>query len=526
MDFFGFEIKRKKDQELESVVAPPIDDGSTLIASQAGYYAQTLNTDTQITTENDLLKKYREIAGFTEVDAAIEDIVNEAIVAQDNEKIVELNLQDLKVSDGIKKKINEEFDNVLSLLGFHIKGHEIFRSWYIDGRINYQLLLDDKNIKAGIKELRYIDAAKIRKVKEVKKERDKKTGVEIVKAVEEYYVYNEKGITTSTANGVRLSGDSVVSCTSGIIDIGKQMVLSHLHKAIKPVNQLKMIEDSLVIYRVSRAPERRIFYIDVGNLPKIKAEQYIRDIMNKYRNKLVYDATTGEIKDDRKHMSMLEDFWMPRREGGKGTEITTLPGGGNLGQLDDVEYFKQKLYNSLNVPMTRMSQDGGGMFNIGKSAEISRDEIKFSKFISRLRTRFSSLFSDILRVQLILKGVIREDEWEEINSRIRYDFNKDNYYAELKENEILSGRLGMLQIMDPFVGKYFSKEYALEKVLRLSEDEIKQIETAIETERDDEYLKADHDGTVAGVTQTAQQSYLQQNAPPETQEAPTSDKKQ
>jgi hypothetical protein len=264
----------------------------------------------------------------------------------------------------------------------------------------------------------------------------------------------------------------------------------------------------------------------VGNLPKIKAEQYIRDIMNKYRNKLVYDATTGEIKDDRKHMSMLEDFWMPRREGGKGTEITTLPGGGNLGQLDDVEYFKQKLYQSLNVPMTRMSQDGGGMFNIGKSAEISRDEIKFSKFISRLRTRFASLFSDILRVQLVLKGVIREDEWEEINSHIRYDFNKDNYYAELKENEILSGRLGMLQLMDPFVGKYFSKEYALDKVLRLTEDEIKQIETAIDAEKDDEYLKADHDGTVAGVTQTAQQTYLQQNAPPETQEAPTSDKKQ
>lgn len=521
MEFFGFELKKKKDDILDSVVAPPIDDGSTLVASQAGYYAQTLNTDTQITTENDLLKKYREIAGFTEVDAAIEDIVNEAIVVEDSDPVVQLNLEELKLSDSIKKKIHDEFDNVLSLLGFHVKGHDIFKSWYVDGKIHYQLLLDEASPKSGIKELRYIDATKIRKVKEVKKERDKATGVEIIKAVDEYYVYNDKGIHNNTAQGIRLSADSVVSCTSGIVDSGKNMVLSHLHKAIKPVNQLKMIEDSLVIYRVSRAPERRIFYIDVGNLPKVKAEQYIRDIMNKYRNKLVYDANTGEIKDDRKHMSMLEDFWMPRREGGKGTEITTLQGGSNLGQLDDVEYFKQKLLQSLNVPMSRQSQEGG-LFNMGKGAEISRDEVKFSKFVGRLRARFSGLFSEILRVQLVLKGVIRPDEWDEINAALRYDYNKDNYYAELKENEILAGRLAMLQQLDPFVGKYYSKKYTQETILRLSEEEIEEMEQDIEAEREHDYSLADHQGTVAGVTQTAQQTYLQQNAPPEAQEAPPS----
>ena len=521
MDFFGFEIKRKK-TEIDSVVAPPIDDGSTLISTQAGYYAQTLNTDTQITTENDLLKKYREIAGFTEVDAAIEDIVNESIVSEESEKVVELNLDELKLSDSIKKKFHDEFDNVLSLLAFHRKGHDIFRNWYVDGRVHYQILLDDKDTKSGIKELRYIDSTKIRKVKEVKKERDKKTGIDVVKSTEEYYVYNDKGIVNNTTQGVKLSADSVVSCTSGLVDQGKNMVLSHLHKAIKPVNQLKMIEDSLVIYRVSRAPERRIFYIDVGNLPKVKAEQYVRDIMNKYRNKLVYDANTGEIKDDRKHMSMLEDFWMPRREGGKGTEITTLPGGGSLGQLDDVEYFKQKLYQSLNVPLTRLTQDGG-MFNVGKSAEISRDEIKFSKFISRLRSRFSMLFSEILRVQLILKGIIRADEWDTISSQIRYSFNYDNYYAELKETEIISGRVAMLTQLDPFAGKYYSKRYIQEEILRLTDEQIKKMETEIEAEKQQEFVDADHQGTVAGVTQTAQQVHLQKNAPPETQEAPTSE---
>lgn len=518
MEFFGFELKRKKDEFIDSVVAPPIDDGSTLVASQAGYYAQTLNTDTQITNESDLLKKYREIAGYTEVDAAIEDIVNEAIVSDDDEQVVTLNLEDLKLSDSIKKKINDEFAEVLRLMAFNTKGHDIFRSWYVDGRVHYQLLLDETSPKAGIKELRYIDAMKIRKVKEVKKERDKKTGIDIIKGVDEYYVYNEKGIQNNTTQGVKLSADSVVSCTSGQVDQAKNIVLSHLHKAIKPVNQLKMIEDSLVIYRVSRAPERRIFYIDVGNLPKVKAEQYIRDIMNKYRNKLVYDASTGEIKDDRKHLSMLEDFWMPRREGGKGTEITTLPGGQSLGQLEDVEYFKQKLYQSLNVPLSRLTQDGG-VFNVGKSAEISRDEIKFAKFISRLRSRFSNLFSEILRVQLVLKGVIRADEWDELASAIRYSYNRDNYYAELKENEVLAGRLAMLQQIDMFVGKYYSKQYTREKILRLTEEEIKEIEAQLETEREEDYSLADHQGTISGVTQTAQQTYLQQNAPPEAQEA-------
>jgi hypothetical protein len=520
MNIFGFEIKRKTQTELDSVVSPPIDDGSTLVASQAGYYAQTLNTDTIIQTDTDLIKKYRDIAGFTEVDAAVEDIVNEAIVTDDVDIPVKLNLTDLTLSDNLKKKFRDEFKTVLSLLQFDKKGHDIFRQWYVDGRTYYQILLDENNIKQGIKELRPIDALKIRKVKEVKKDKDRGTGTEIIKKVEEYYVYNDKGVFSASAQGVRLSKDSVVSCTSGIVDLGKNMVLSYLHKAIKPVNQLKMMEDSIVIYRVSRAPERRIFYVDVGNLPKIKAEQYIRDIMNKYRNKLVYDANTGEIKDDRKHMSMLEDFWMPRREGGKGTEITTLPAGQNLGQMDDVNYFKTKLIESLNVPMSRQTNDGGA-FNMGKGAEISRDEVKFAKFIGRLRARFSTLFLDILRVQLIIKGIIREDEWAELSKQIKFDFNKDNYYQELKENEIINGRVAMVAQMDMFVGKYYSREYIQSKILRLTEEEIADIQTQIETEKDLDVVAADHQGTISGVTQTAQQNYLQQNAPPETQEAPT-----
>jgi hypothetical protein len=519
MQFFGFEIKRKKQEDyLESVVNPTVEDGSTLVASQAGYYAQTLNMDTVIQSDTDLIKKYREISGFVEVDAAVEDIINEAIVVEGNEKPVQLNLDNIKLSDNVKTIFHQEFDNVLGLLGFHIKGHDIFRTWYVDGRTHYQVLLDPENPKDGIKELRYVDALKIRKVKEVVKERDRSTGTDVIKQTKEYYIYNEKGVITSTQQGTRLSADSVVSATSGLVDLGKNMVLSHLHKAIKPTNQLKMIEDSLVIYRVSRAPERRIFYIDVGNLPKIKAEQYIRDIMNKYRNKLVYDANTGEIKDDRKHMSMLEDFWMPRREGGKGTEITTLPGGQSLGQLEDVQYFKKKLYQALNVPMSRQEQDGGG-FNLGRGSEISRDEVKFAKFIDRLRMRFSQLFLNILRVQLVVKGVIREEEWDELASLIRFDFKKDNYYAELKESEIINGRVAMITAMDPFVGKYYSKQYIQSKILRMNDEEIEEIEKQIETERDTDMDLADHQGTLAGVTQTAQQVYLQKNAPPETQEA-------
>lgn len=519
MQFFGFEIKRKKeDLDLESVVAPSIEDGSTLVSTASGYYAQTLNLEATINNENDLIKKYREISGFPEVDAAIEDILNEAIIVDEVNDAVKLNLDELKISDSIKKKIEAEFETILDLLGFDQKGHDIFRLWYVDGRLNYQLLIDDKAPKEGIKELRYVDSMKIRKVKEVKKDRDKRTGVETVVATDEYYVYNEKGINSATTQGIRLSKDSVVSCTSGLVDQGLNMTMSHLHKAIKPVNQLKMIEDSLVIYRVSRAPERRIFYIDVGNLPKIKAEQYVRDIMNKYRNKLVYDANTGEIKDDRKHMSMLEDFWMPRREGGKGTEITTLQGGQNLGELSDVKYFKDKLYDSLNVPKSRMQSDQTA-FNIGRSAEIARDEVKFSKFINRLRTRFSSLFADILRTQLVLRGIIRDDEWEEMGKKIKFKFNIDNHYAELKENDVLSGRLQMLQLVDPYVGKYYSKQYVQNEILHLGDDEIAHMEQQMELEKQVQFEDAEHQGVVAGITQTAQQSYLSQNAPPETLES-------
>lgn len=522
MNFFGFELKRNKkaSEDPQSVVNPTVEDGSTLVASQAGYYAQTLNMDTVIQSDTDLIKKYREISGYVEVDGAVEDIINEAIVVENNESPIKINLDKLNLSDNIKNKFTEEFENVMGLLGFHVKGHDIFRTWYVDGRTHYQVLLDNENPKAGIKELRYIDALKIRKIKEIVKERDRATGTDIIKKTQEYYIYNEKGVLSSTQQGTRLSPDSVVACTSGLVDLGKNMVLSHLHKAIKPTNQLKMLEDSLVIYRVSRAPERRIFYIDVGNLPKIKAEQYIRDIMNKYRNKLVYDAGTGEIKDDRKHMSMLEDFWMPRREGGKGTEITTLQGGQNLGQMEDVDYFKNKLLQSLNVPLSRQTQEGGG-FNLGRSSEISRDEVKFSKFIDRLRVRFSQLFLNILRVQLVLKGIIREEDWDELAPLIRFDYNTDNYYQELKDNEIINGRVAMLQQMDVFVGKYYSKEYIQTKILRMTNEDIKEQEKQMKKEQQSDLEQADHQGMVAGATQTAQQNYLQQYASNQTQEAPT-----
>ena len=404
MQLFGFEIKRKQGQELPSVVPPSaIETGSTVVntgVNAGGYYGMVMDLEGTIKNENDLIRRYREVSQYSDCDGAIEDIVNEAIVADEDRRSVELELDELKVSASIKTKIKEEFDNVLRILKFDERAHELFRSWYIDGRLYYQILIDEENIKQGIVELRYIDPRKIRRIKNIKKERNKQ-GVDVVKEIEEYYLYNDKGITEQTTQGVKLALDSVVYCPSGYVDQNTGMMMSYLHKAIKPVNQLKMIEDSLVIYRISRAPERRIFYIDVGNLPKLKAEQYVTDIMNKFRNKIVYDATTGETRDDRRHLSMMEDFWMPRREGGKGTEITTLPGGQNLGEIQDIEYFQQKLYHALNVPISRLQPQQG--FSIGRSQEISRDEVKFNKFIVRLRKKFSVLFSNALRVQLIAK---------------------------------------------------------------------------------------------------------------------------
>ena len=451
-----------------------MDDGSTVITSGGGYYAQMMNLEATIRSENDIIRRYREIAQYPDCDSAIDDIANEVIISEEDRMPVEVILDDLKVSAGIKKKIAEEFTTVMRLLKFDQKGHDIFRNWYIDGRLYYQILIDENNVKNGIVELRYVDPRKIRRIKNIRKEKTDK-GVEIVKSIDEFYIYNDKGITEGEAKGVKLPIDSVIYTPSGIRDANSGMVTSYLHKAIKLVNQLKMMEDALVIYRISRAPERRIFYVDVGNLPKMKAEQYVNDLMNKFRNKVVYDATTGEVRDDRKHLSMMEDFWMPRREGGKGTEITTLPGGQTLGQIDDIEFFQNKLYKSLNVPASRLKDDNG--FNMGKSSEISRDEIKFAKFIQRIRKKFANLFLDALRVQLICKNIIRSEEWDDLASDIRFDFIKDNYFSELKDSEMMLDRINQLQQIDPYVGKYYSPTWVKKNILKLTDDEIAEMET-------------------------------------------------
>jgi hypothetical protein len=520
MQLFGFEIKRKQGQELPSVVPPSaIETGSTVVntgVNAGGYYGMVMDLEGTIKNENDLIRRYREVSQYSDCDGAIEDIVNEAIVADEDRRSVELELDELKVSASIKTKIKEEFDNVLRILKFDERAHELFRSWYIDGRLYYQILIDEENIKQGIVELRYIDPRKIRRIKNIKKERNKQ-GVDVVKEIEEYYLYNDKGITEQTTQGVKLALDSVVYCPSGYVDQNTGMMMSYLHKAIKPVNQLKMIEDSLVIYRISRAPERRIFYIDVGNLPKLKAEQYVTDIMNKFRNKIVYDATTGETRDDRRHLSMMEDFWMPRREGGKGTEITTLPGGQNLGEIQDIEYFQQKLYHALNVPISRLQPQQG--FSIGRSQEISRDEVKFNKFIVRLRKKFSVLFSNALRVQLIAKGVIRADEWDEMRPFLKYDYLEDNHFSELKDSEILMQRIQSLQAMDPYVGKYYSQTWVRKNILRLDEDDIEQIEKEIADEQEIQLGQAEKAGMLDGAQQAATQNYMMQNTEqPEEQE--------
>ena len=481
MQIFGFEIQRKKVEPQLTPVAPSHEDGATVVTSAGGYYAQMMNLEATIRSENDIIRRYREIAQYPDCDSAIDDIANEAIIAEEDEIPVEIILDDLKLSSGIKKKITEEFYQVMRLLKFDQKGHDIFRNWYVDGRMYYHILIDEKNIKNGIVELRYIDPRKISKIKNVKKEKNDK-GVEIVKSIEEFYIYNDKGIQEGEVKGVKLPLDSVIYVPSGVTDQNTGMSLSYLHKAIKLVNQLKMMEDALVIYRISRAPERRIFYVDVGNLPKMKAEQYVNDLMNKFKNKVVYDATTGEVRDDRKHLSMMEDFWMPRREGGKGTEITTLPGGQTLGQIEDIEFFQNKLFQALNVPSSRLKGEQG--FNLGRSSEITRDEIKFTKFIQRIRKKFSNLFLDALRVQLIAKGIINPDEWDEMSQDIRFDFQKDNYFSEIKDAEMIQSRLNLLQSVDPFVGKYYSPSYVKKHILRLTDEEIEEMD-----EENEEYNK-------------------------------------
>ena len=472
-ELFGFKITRSKD-EGESFTLPSSDDGTIEVAG-GGFYSQTLDVDGRDKTENDLIRRYRDIAIQPECDSAIEDIVSEGIASNE--------LDRLEYSSKVKKRIHEEFDRVLQLLDFNIKGHDIFRRWYVDGRIYYHKVIDKKEPRKGIKELRYIDPRKIKKVREVIKDRPNPvTGIDPKKETLEYYLYNEKMADNSATpqSALKITRDSVAYCPSGLVDQTKGTVLSYLHKAIKPVNQLRMIEDALVIYRISRAPERRIFYIDVGNLPKIKAEQYLKDVMNRYRNKLVYDASTGEIRDDRNHMSMLEDFWLPRREGGRGTEITTLPGGANLGEIDDIVYFQRKLYRSLNVPMSRMEAEQN--FSLGRSTEITRDELKFSKFVQRLRKKFSALFHDILRTQLVLTGVIAEEEWDKIKEHVQYDFLQDGHFAELRDSEILRERLEMLGTVEPYVGNFFSKAWVRKHILHQTQEEIDEIENEIENE--------------------------------------------
>ena len=478
-EFFGFEIKRKE-KELGAVTPPATDDG-TYDISGGGFYSTILDTDGRSRTEDDLIRRYRDIAIQPECDSAIEDIVSEAIASDERDMCVSIALDNLQVSATIKKRIKEEFERILQLLDFNNKAHDIFRRWYVDGRIFYHKVIDSQNPRKGIQQLRYIDPRKIKKVREVQTGR--KGQVDVVKKFKEFYIYNQHGHqVNNTSTGVKLTFDSIAYCPSGLIDMHKGTVLSYLNKAIKPVNQLRMIEDSVVIYRISRAPERRIFYIDVGNLPKIKAEQYLKDVMNRYRNKLVYDASTGEIRDDRNHMSMLEDFWLPRREGGRGTEITTLPGGANLGEIDDITYFQRKLYRSLNVPISRLEAEQN--FSLGRSTEITRDELKFTKFVGKLRKKFSVIFNDLLRTQLILTGVIAEEEWKQMSEHIQFDFLQDNNFTELKNAELLKERLEMLSQVENYVGTYFSKEWIKKNVLHLTDDEISEMQKQMDSEGD------------------------------------------
>jgi hypothetical protein len=496
LNFFGFNLskKRQKDEKvIPSVVAPDLDDGTTYISgSTAQYYGYYMDIDGTVRNEIQAIQKYRQISLYPEVDEALQDITNEAIPYEDETPLVELVLDNLTdYSDSLKQKIQDEFDEILSLLKFSEKAADLFRRWYVDGRLYFNVLVDKNQPKLGIQELRPIECTKIRKVVEIKKDKTPE-GVEVVKSIEEYYVYSENGFGATstgpnnmqvqgTVQGVKLSLDSVVYVPSGYVDGNTGNVLSYLQKAIRPANQLHMLEDAVVIYRLSRAPERRIFYIDVGNLPKAKAEQYVKDIMNNYRNKLVYDGKTGEIRDDKKYMSMLEDFWMPRREGGKGTEITTLPAGQNLGQMEDVIYFQKKLYQAMNVPISRMLPETG--FSLGRSTEITRDEVKFQKFIGKLRRRFTELFFDLLRTQLILKNIIPDDEWDDIKEKVLFRFQKDNYFSELKNQDLWNSRLMLLQAIDPYVGRYFSSECIKKNVLQLTDEEIKEMEKQMDEDQ-------------------------------------------
>ena len=485
---FGFQITRAKDKgEQASFVLPDPESGAT---TTAGFYSEFLDIEGQTKSESDLIRRYRSTAEHPECDLAIEDIVNESINVDEYRQAVSINTDNLPYSSKIKKRIREEFSQVLKLLDFTNKAHDVFRRWYIDGRIYFHKIVDEEDPQNGIQELRYIDALKIKRIRKIEKAETKKKSPTL-NIIDDYYLYNENGITTANTassgpvgTAIKITADAIAMCASGLFDPSKALVLSYLHKAIKPVNQLRMIEDAVVIYRISRAPERRIFYIDVGNLPKVKAEQYLKDVMNRYRNKLVYNAATGEIRDDRQQMSMLEDFWLPRREGGRGTEITTLPGGSNLGEIDDILYFQKKIYTSLNIPISRLETESG--FSLGRGAEISRDEVKFTKFVQKLRNKFNHLFNDILKTQLLLKGVVAEDDWANIRDNISYNYLKDGHYAEMRDMDLLRDRMDMLNTMEPFIGQWFSKQYVQKQVFRMSDDEIENMQRQIDQETPEE----------------------------------------
>jgi len=492
-ELFGFSITRLKKQSdpKQSFTVAPADDGTQTIAA-GGYFGQYLDMEGTAKTEADLIRRYREIALHPECDLAIEDIVNEAIVANENKEAVRVNVNNLPYGKDVRRKIEDEFKEVLRLMNFNTKGHDIFRRWYVDGRIFYQKIIDRNSTTKGITELKYLDPRKIKRIREVRKKRPEGvTGPNMLSVVDEfveYYLFNEKGVINSTSGGIKIAPDTIAYCPSGLVDQTKNMVLSYMHKAIKPVNQLRMIEDATVIYRIARAPERRIFKIDVGNLPKQKAEQYLRDVMARYRNKLVYDASTGEIRDDRNYMSMLEDFWLPSREGGRGTDISTLPGGQNLGEIADIEYFRSKLYRSLNVPVSRLESNSG--FNLGRASEITRDELKFTKFVQRLRKKFTELFNDILRTQLILKGIINEEDWQSVRDSITYDFLQDGHFAELKNTELMRERLQLANEMRDYIGKFYSVDYVRKNILKQNEREIEDIDRQIKKEIDDGIISA------------------------------------
>ena len=479
---FGFQITRssKEKGEQPTFVLPDPEDGAT---TSAGFYSEFLDIEGAAKNEADLIRRYRSTSEHPECDLAIEDIVNESVNTEELKAPVSLNTDNLPYSSKIKQRVKEEFDQILNLLDFNNKAHDLFRRWYIDGRLHFHKIIDENDPQKGIQELRYIDALKIKRIRKVERDITPK-GSPTVKVLEDYYVYNEGGMSGQkgavVAGTMKITADAIAHCPSGLFDPSKNMVLSYLQKAIKPVNQLRMIEDAVVIYRIARAPERRIFYIDVGNLPKVKAEQYLKDVMNRYRNKLVYNASTGEIKDDRQQMSMLEDFWLPRREGGRGTEITTLPGGSNLGEIDDILYFQKKLYRSLNIPISRLETESG--FNLGRGAEITRDEVKFTKFVQKLRKKFNNLFNNILKTQLLLKGVVAEEDWASIKDNLSYQYMKDGHYAEMRDMDLLRDRLDVLNTIEPYIGHYFSKKYVQKQVFRMSDEDIDSMQKEIDSE--------------------------------------------